>query len=84
MAGTEQTEEKSYDRYGNLLVKRVLGNENEDIKYDKFSLYNMTSSYLKKTTRNREKRTNQGYDKTKAAYCGQTIFRKSAYFRNDS
>lgn len=48
MAATEQTEEKAYDRYGNLVVKRVLGDDNEDIKYDKFSLYNMTSSYLKK------------------------------------
>ena len=44
----KQTEERQYDRHGNLLVKRVLGDENEDIKYDKFSLYNMTSSYLKK------------------------------------
>ena len=38
---------QQYDRYGNFLPTRYLGEENDKSKYDKFSLYNMTSSYLK-------------------------------------
>ena len=41
-----QTAEQ-YDRYGNFLPTRHLGEENESLKYEKFSLYNMTSAYLK-------------------------------------